>query len=102
MICMCALVNIDFLTFESKFEILNSVLTILFVVICTALPIVITIFMLVKFGQLESAEMQTKYGELTKDLNLTKGRAIILTPVNFLVRRYLLVISVIYKPHLVA
>ena len=102
MICMCAFINMDFITFGSMFEILNSALTIMFVVICSALPIVITIFMLVKFNHLGSEQMQLKYGELTKDLNLSKGRAIILTPVNFLVRRYLLVLSVIYKTHFVA
>ena len=49
MICMCALINSKFLAFESKFEVINSVLTIMFIVICSALPIVILLYLLVKF-----------------------------------------------------
>ena len=94
---MCALINSKSITFDSKFEVINSVLTITFIVICSLLPIVIVIFLLVRFSGLGSLTMKVKYGELTKGLDLSKGRAIILTPINFLARRYLLALVVVYS-----
>ena len=102
MICMCALINSKQIEFSSRFELTNSVLTITFIFICSVLPILITVFLLVKFSQLGNPEMVVKFGELTKDLDLSSGRKIIMTPINFLVRRYFLVVGVLYCSQLFA
>ena len=70
MICMCALINANRITFGSRFEIVNSVLTIIFIASCSIIPILVSVFLLVKFTQLGNTEVRVKCGELTKDLDL--------------------------------
>jgi hypothetical protein len=78
MLCMCAFINIIHLTYDSKCEIINSVLTIVFMVVCCAMPLIISVFLLVRFKNLGEDAMKVKYGELTKELDLRQGRVIIL------------------------
>ena len=101
MICMCAFINARHITFDSKCEVINSVLTIAFLVICIALPLVVGLFLMVQMPKLASPTMQIKYGELTQGLNLEKGRFIALTPVNFLLRRFMLVAMVVFFDYLI-
>ena len=71
MLCMCAFINVIHLTYESKCEVVNSVLTITFMVVCCALPLIICVFLLVNFKSLGEVAMKIKYGELTKELDLS-------------------------------
>jgi len=97
MLCMCTFINILHLTYDSKCEIINSVLTIVFMVICCAMPLIICVFLLVKFKNLEEDAMKAKYGELTKELDLRQGRVIVLSPINFLIRRFAIVAAVTFS-----
>jgi hypothetical protein len=97
MICMCTFINARHITFTSKCEIVNSVLTITFIILCTAMPLLISVFLVVKLPTLGSAAMKRKYGELTEGLDLEKGKVIVLTPVNFLLRRLLLVAVTVFN-----
>ena len=97
MICMCTLINIHHLTYDSKVEVINSLLTFGFIIMCCLMPCVIGAFLLLKFPQLDTKAMQTKYSELTKGLDFEKGRIIALAPVNFLLRRLLLVTAVVFN-----
>ena len=45
--------------------------------------------------------MRAKFEELTVGLDLEKGRVIALTPLNFLIRRLLLVVVVVFSEDLV-
>ena len=71
MLCMCAFINVIHLTYESKCEIVNSVLTITFMFVCCTLPLIICVFLLANFKSLGEAAMKLKYGELTKELDLS-------------------------------
>jgi hypothetical protein len=64
-ICMCALINVLHLSFDSKVELINSTLTIAFLVLCTAMTIIICVFLLVKLPDLKDKSMKIKYGEMT-------------------------------------
>jgi hypothetical protein len=44
--------------------------------------------------------MKQKYGSLYTDLSLKEGRWIALSPLNFLVRRFLIGLSVLYQKEL--
>ncbi len=101
MICMCALINARKITFDSLCEVVNSVLTIIFIVMCTVMPLIVLILLLVKLPQLGHPGMKVKFGELTVGLDLSKGRSIVLTPLNFLVRRYFLVAGVVFTNSLI-
>ena len=101
MICMCAFINARKITFDSKCEVINSVLTITFLILCTAMPLVVSLFLLVKLPKLSSPSMKQKFGDLTEGLDLEKGRVITLTPVNFLLRRFLLVAAVVFNSYLI-
>jgi len=94
---MCAFINARNITFDSKWEVINSVLTILFVILCTAMPLIVCFFLLIKLPKLSDPYMNKKYGDLTEGLDLEKGRVIALTPVNFLLRRFLLVAAVVFN-----
>jgi hypothetical protein len=100
MICMCAFINALQITFDSKCEIINSVLTIAFMILCTALPLIVCLFLLVQLPKLGNPAMKIKYSQLTEGLNLDKGKVIAITPVNFLLRRFLLVAAVVFNNHL--
>jgi hypothetical protein len=100
MICMCTFINARQITFTSKCEIVNSVLTIAFIILCTAMPLFISLFLVFKLPQLGSAAMKMKYGELTEGLDLEKGKVIVLTPVNFLLRRLLLVAVTVFNDYI--
>lgn len=64
-ICMCALINVLHLSFDSKVELINSTLTIAFLVLCTAMTIIVCAFLLVKLPDLKEKTMKIKYGEMT-------------------------------------
>ena len=97
MVVMCALINASHLTFDSKCEIVNSALTYTFTALSIVLPLIICTFLLVKLPALETSAMKNKYGELIEGLDLTRGRIVILTPMNFLIRRLILVVAVVYN-----
>lgn len=97
MICMCAFINVRNITFDSKCEVINSVLTIVFVILCTAMPLIVCLFLLLKLPKLANPYMKKRYGDLIEGLDLEKGRVIALTPVNFLLRRFLLVAAVVFN-----
>jgi hypothetical protein len=101
MICMCAFINARNITFDSSCEVINSVLTIVFMVLCNVLPLILTIFLLVRLPTLGTAEMKKKYGNLTEGLDLSKGRVIVLSPINFLLRRQLLIAGVVLIDYVV-
>jgi len=96
MLCMCTFINLLHLTYDSKCEIINSIFTIVFMVICCAMPLIICVFLLIKFKILGEDAMKAKYGELTKELDLRLGRVIVLAPINFLVRRFAIVAAVTF------
>ena len=100
MICMCTFINARHITFTSKCEIVNSVLTITFIILCTAMPLFISLFLVFKLPKLGSAAMKRKYGELTEGLDLEKGKVIVLNPVNFLLRRLLLVAVTVFNDYI--
>ena len=58
MICLCTFINASHIAFTSKCEIVNSVLTITFIIICTAMPLLISVFLVFKLPTLGSAAMK--------------------------------------------
>lgn len=96
MISICAFINVLNLSYDSKFEYANSVLSIAFLVICVAYPIFISLFLLYKLPVPEKKPIEEKYEELVQGLDIEQGRVIVIAPFNFLVRRLLLVAVVIF------
>lgn len=94
-VSMCALINLLRLTFDSKCEIVNSVLTVAFSALCITVPIIILILLLTKLPHFEKRTIMKKYGELIEGLDRSKGKIIVLAPINFLLRRLLLVAAVV-------
>jgi len=66
------------------------------------MPLLVSVFLLVKLPELDQPAMKTKFGDLTEGLDLSKGRSIIITPANFLIRRFLLVAGVVFTNQLIA
>ena len=97
MLCMCAFINVIHLSYDSVCEAVNSVLTITFMVVCCATPLIICVFLLFKFPKLGENNMKSKYGDLTNNLDLRQGRVIVVAPINFLLRRCLLVAAVVFQ-----
>lgn len=95
MICMCAFINVLHITFDSKCETINSILAITFMILCCTLPIIICVFLLARLPYLGTDPMKRKFGAFTEGLNLEQGRLILLTPINFLLRRFLITASVV-------
>lgn len=75
---------------------INVSLSILFVVLCTVVPLIILILMWRNFAHLESVESIRKYGELYEKLDLRKGPHVTFVPFIFLMRRFLLAVIVVY------
>lgn len=96
MISICAFINVLNLSYDSKFEYANSVLSIAFLVICVAYPIFISLFLIYKLPVSEKKPIEEKYEELVQGLDIEQGRVIVIAPFNFLVRRLLLVAVVIF------
>lgn len=96
MISICAFINVLNLSYDSKFEYANSVLSIAFLVICVTYPIFISLFLLYKLPVPEKKPIEEKYEELVQGLDIEQGRVIVIAPFNFLVRRLLLVAVVIF------
>ena len=89
------------MTYGSYGEILSSVMTIVFYILCVALPFIFGIFMITKFQILGQELMKKKFGSMYANLDLRKGRWIALIPFNFLVRRFLIGVSVVYQNHII-
>ena len=89
------------MTYGSYGEILSSVMTIVFYILCVALPFIFGIFMIIKFPILGQELMKKKFGSMYANLDLRKGRWIALIPFNFLVRRFLIGVSVVYQNRII-
>ncbi len=61
-LAMCAAINVLHITFGSKCEIVNSVLTFGFLALCITIPLTIGIFLILKLPRLGEGVMKTKYG----------------------------------------
>jgi hypothetical protein len=59
---MCALINVLHISFDSKCEIVNSVLTFSFLALCITIPFTICIFLILKLPQIGEGVTKTKYG----------------------------------------
>ena len=85
------------MTYGSLGEIISSSLTIAFFILCVALPFIFAIFLIAKFPILGTELMRQKYGNMYTNLSLKQGRWIALSPFNFLARRFLIGLTVVYQ-----
>jgi len=84
------------LTYGTYGEIISSSLSIGFLVICVALPFMFAIFMIVRFPILGLESVRAKFENMYMNLDLRQGKWITVVPFNFLVRRFLIGVSVVY------
>lgn len=82
--------------FKTHGEQFNTVVLLVFVVICAVTPIAVVIVLFKKFEILGEAEIRRKFGVLYEGLNLEQGRKIIAVPTLFLLRRLTLCVVVVY------
>jgi hypothetical protein len=98
---MCVFININFIGNSSTEETLSSSLTVLFLGISIMTPVTFATILLKNWKKLDTDVMKEKFGHLYENLNLKRGKLVILEPVTFLLRRALLAYIVIYPPKLV-
>jgi len=93
---MCTLINLRFMDFDEKETRLTSSLTIILLSIQFILPIAVALILFCYWDRLEEEKIKTKFGSIYENLNLQKGRWVILVPVTFLLRRFILALIVVY------
>jgi hypothetical protein len=82
--------------FDEKETQLTSSLTIILLTIQFVLPIAVALILFCYWDRLEEEKIKTKFGSIYENLNLQKGRWVILVPVTFLLRRFILALIVVY------
>lgn len=97
MICISVFINTTYMTYQTFGEIINSVCTIVFFVICAVLPFVFLTFLASKLPVLEKPQMKRKFGNLYANIDLRQGKWIAAVPFIFLMRRFAIGLSVVYQ-----
>ena len=99
---VCILINMQNLSFESKGLTIMSSLCILFLFLAISLPLWIITKLAINGDRLEQRSMRQTFGQMYDELNLRRGRSVLIQPSFFLIRRFLLVLAVcVFNEHLI-
>jgi len=94
-VIVSCLINLQNLSWTSYGEITQSVATIFYLVLFLAFPIVESLYLAYRFDHLGEEEMQARHGAFIEDLDLRRGRLVLLQPVWFKLRRLILGVAVV-------
>lgn len=98
MLTLCSLINSTKIDFNGpKIEVLSSLFTITFLVAVLIFPLFIMILLQRKFSMFNDKEVKQRFGDLYEHLRYdTGGRLVLLEPLFFLLRRMVLIITIIF------
>jgi len=94
-VIICCLIHAKNMSWSSYGEITQSLATIFFFVLLLAFPIVESTYLVFVFDKLTEKDVQARHGAFYEELNLKKGRLVLVQPVWFLVRRFILGVTVV-------
>lgn len=98
---VCSLINITNANYDTVGKKTSTILAMIFFTLCLILPVVFTVILWLKFPYLQRPRIKTKYGALYEQLNLKRGRAVILQPLHYFLRRMLLAVVIVCQDHLI-
>ncbi len=101
MLCLCCLINMTQISFDSTIKKISSGLTIAFTCIIVLMPFAATLFLYGRFGKLGNEHYLSRFGSLYSELSYAKSRDFIYEPVFFLLRRLILAMVVVLNRVLV-
>jgi len=94
-ICVSCLLNAKEITWTSYGVSIQSSFTILFFLLIFGFPLLLGGFLWKNFSRLENYEIFSKYSAFYEDLKLTQGREVLIQPLYFLFRRFLLAVTIV-------
>jgi hypothetical protein len=100
-ITICSLINITNASYKTVGDKTSTILAIVFFSLCLILPVVFGIILMKKFPYLSRPRIKTKYGALYAQLNLKRGRSVILQPLHYFFRRMMLAVVIVCQGTLI-
>ena len=95
MALICALINVMNPAFDTWGDILSTVFSIVIVFMCIFVPITFVVVMLRKFTYLRRNKIKIRWGAIFEGLRLDRGRLVVLQPLHFFLRRFMLIVSIV-------
>lgn len=89
-ICLCTFINLAYVSVGSPQEQFSYVLTTIFLAVCFGYPIVLLIYLCHNYDRLRLKSYKARCGAMFERLDLKKGRLVLIAPVWFLLRRFIL------------
>ena len=95
-VIVSCMIHVQHMCWNSYGEITQSLATIFFLVLFLAFPLVESLYLVYRFDDLGEEEMQVRHGAFTSDLDLRRGRRVLLQPVWFYLRRIIIGVAVVF------
>jgi len=96
MLTLSCMINLRYLKWDSFSLIFMSSLSILVTLVLLAYPAFFAWKLTKDFDSLETSKFKKKYGKFYEELDLRNGKMVLLQPIWFLVRRFLMSMMVIF------
>lgn len=91
---ICAMLNVVQPIYEKWGDIISTVSAFIVLFLCVVVPILFGIVMLRKFSYLRRNKIKIRWGAIFEGLRLDRGRVVVLQPLHFFLRRFVLVVVI--------
>ena len=95
LLSVCCLINIYYLSFENYGVTIHSVACLFFLASIFVLPFLLTKYLVKRFANLKDEYMVKRFGNAYNELDLSKSKSVLVWPVFFIMRRFMLAIAVV-------
>ena len=96
MIAMCVFINLTDLEWTDFGSITSSLFCLFFMTLVLGLPLFMGWYMYRNYETLSSREKRERIGSLYEELDLSKSKWVIAVPINFMIRRIMTCITIVY------
>ena len=97
-ICLCTFINMNYVKRETPQESFSYGLAYMFYVICVSFPLITILYLCKNYNRLQLKRVRGSCGVIYRNLNLRKGRIVLVQPFWFLLRRFILAYICVNPP----
>jgi hypothetical protein len=98
---ICAMLNVVYPTYETWGDIISTVFAFIVLFLSVLVPLLFGIVLLRKFTYLRRNKIKIRWGAIFEGLRLDRGRIVVLQPMHYFLRRFVLVVVITAQSHIV-
>ena len=97
-ISLCTLINMAYVVRNTPQETFSYILASIFLAICIGFPVVLMLYLCCSYDRLRLKRVKGAFGVIYRDLNLKRGRIVLIQPFWFMLRRFILAYICVKPP----